>query len=241
MQNDVILRCFAVALAAAAFGCGDDGLDASWSTSQILQPVNGPPAYPVGPYGTTKGTIVAQYQFVGYQNAQTQHSSTQAIQLADFYNPHVNDSGYAPADPSQDDRLFPAGSLYGSSAPKPRALSITISSGWCGPCRNEAKTVIPAKRLQYKPMGGEFLVQLNDGTMQGHSATQQDLLNWTTQFHVDYPATIDPSRQLDALFVQHAYPTNIILDTRSMDIVEVVAGVPGDAYWTKFENTLNAP
>jgi hypothetical protein len=197
--------------------------------------------YPAGPYGTTKGSVVSHYQLSGFQNAQIEHSAIQPIQLADFYNPHADDPTYAPADPAQDDRLFPVGSTYGGGTPKPRALSISISSLWCGACRNEAKTVLPAKHLEYKPLGGELLVQLDDGATHGHSAAQQDLQTWTAMFHVDYPATIDPGRQLDALFVANVYPANIIINTRTMKIVEVVPGVPEDAYWTKFEATIAGP
>lgn len=197
-------------------------------------------AYPPGPYGTSKGSIVAKYQFRGYQNPQAHSGSTQLIQLADFYNPHADDPDYAPADPSQDDRLFPAGSFYGDRAPKPKALSISVSSAWCGACKKEAEMVIPVKRALYRPLGGEFFVQLNDGPSPGQTADPQDLLSWTTQFQVNFPATIDPGRQLDALFVLNAYPTNIILDTRTMKIVEVVAGVPNDAYWNLFVETIVA-
>ncbi len=240
MQNHVILGCFALLLASSVLGCTDDRRDGSSPTGEVLQPASAPMDYPPGPYGTTKGSIVARYHFKGYQNAQVESDSTQAIQLADFYNPHADDPGYAPADPNQDDRLFPIGSLYGSNAPKPRALSIAVSSAWCGACKKEAKTVIPLKRVLYKPLGGEFFVQLNDGPSPGQTAVQQDLLDWTAQFQVNFPATIDPQRQLDALFVTNAYPTNIIVDTRTMKIVEVVAGVPNDAYWSLFVETLLA-
>lgn len=244
MRNDVILWCLAPALALAAslVACNDDRCEGLSTTGELNQPVNGPPApYPAGPYGTTKGAIVAQFQFVGYKNAHLSHLATQTIQLADFYNPHVDDPSYAPVAPEQDDRLFPVASMYGSGSPKPKALAISVSSGWCGACKKEAKTVLPAKHALYKPLGGEFLVQLNDGVTPGHTAVQQDLVDWTTKFNVDFPATIDPDRQLDALFVAHAYPTNIILDTRTMKIVEVIAGVPGDEFWAKFEDTLNGP
>jgi hypothetical protein len=234
MKKAAILQCSALLLTALAAGCSDgDPL-----VGESLQPVSATVAYPPGPYGTTKGTIVARYQLTGFQNAQVNHSAMQPISLADFYNPHADDPAYAPANPGQDDRLFPAGSAFGSGAPKPRALSINVSSLWCGACKSEAKSVLPAKHLKYKPLGGEFLVQLNDGAGQGRSAVQQDLVTWTTQFHIDYPATIDPGRQLNALFVANVYPANIIINTRSMKIVEVVGGVPDDAYWTKFEATL---
>ena len=238
MQHKVFLGCFALLLASTVAGCVDDRRESSSPTGEINQPAVVPMDYPPGPYGTSRGSIVAGYQFMGFPNALTQSDFTHAIRLADFYNPHADDPGYAPAGPDEDDRLFPTGSLYGSRAPKPRALSITISSGWCGACRKEAKMVLPARHLIYKPLGGEFLVQLNDGPTPGHAAVQQDLVDWTTQFQVDFPATIDPHRQLDALFVANAYPTNIILDTRSMRIVEVVAGVPNEAYWNLFRQTL---
>ena len=241
MQNHVILRYLAPTLvfASAVGGCRTDSDDGASQRSERRQLVYAPPIYPTGPYGTTKGSIIAQLQFVGFQNAKLQNSATQTITLGDFYNPHADDPGYAPASPDQDDRLFPAGSYYGSSAPKPKALSISVSSSWCGACKSESKTVLPAKHALYKPLGGEFFTQLNDGPQPGHSAVQQDLQGWATKFDIDYPVTIDPGRQLDALFVAQVYPANIMIDTRTMEIVEVVAGVPGASYWTKFEATLN--
>jgi hypothetical protein len=235
----MIYRYFPVvaAVVAAASGCGEGESPLGASPQQVAAA----PAYPAGPYGTTKGSTVASYQLMGYPNAQVDHSATKPIQLADFYNPHADDPGYAPATAAEDDRLFPAGSTHGGGAPKPTTLSITISSLWCGACKSEAKTVLPAKHLKYKPLGGEFLVQLDDGAMQGHSAGSQDLTIWTTQFHVNYPATIDPGRQLDALFVANVYPANIIINTRTMKIVEVVPGIPEDGYWTTFEATLAGP
>lgn len=239
MKTAMIPRCFSmvIVVAAAASGCGEGEL----SLGASLERLAAAPAYPAGPYGTTKGSTVASYQLMGYQNAQVDHLATKPIRLADFYNPHADDPGYAPATPADDDRLFPAGSIYGSGAPKPTTLSITISSLWCGACKKEAKMVLPAKYLAYKPLGGEFLVQLDDGPAPGRSAASQDLTVWTTQFHVNYPATIDPGRQLDALFVASVYPANIIINTRTMKIVEVVPGIPEDGYWTTFEATLTGP
>jgi hypothetical protein len=238
MQHKVFLGCFALLLASSVAACADDRPESSSPTGETNQPASVPMDYPPGPYGTSKGSVVARYQFKGFQNPRVESGSMQPIQLADFYNPHADDPGYAPSDATQDDRLFPSGSLYGSNAPKPRALSISVSSVWCGACQKEAKLVLPGKHLFYKPLGGEFMVQLNDGPAPGHAASQQDLLGWTTKFQVNFPATLDPSRQLDALFVTSAYPTNIILDTRTMRIVEVVPGVPNEAYWNLFRDTL---
>jgi len=238
MQNEMILRVLALVLATGVFGC-DDSYDGASTRGGHHALVYAPTTYPTGPYGTTKGSIIAQFQFVGFQNASLQNGATQTIVLADFYNPHVDDPSYAPATPGEDDRLFPVGSYYGSGAPKPKALSISVSASWCSACKKESKTVLPAKHLLYKPRGGEFLTQLNDGPSPGHAAVQQDLLNWANSFDVDYPVMMDPGRQLDALFVAQVYPANIIIDTRTMAIVEVVGGIPGTSYWTKFESTLD--
>ena len=237
MKIHAIFGTFSLISAALVAGCSDG--DPLPGESQ--QQVSAIAAYPPGPHGTTKSDTVANYKLEGFTNAQVERGATQPIQLSDFYNPHADDPTYAPAAPSQDDRLFPPGSTYGGGTPRPKALSISVASLWCGPCKNEAKTVLPAKHLKYKPLGGEFIVQLDEGLTQGHSAVQQDLVTWTTAFHVNYPATIDPGRQLDALFVANVYPANIIINTRNMKIVEVVAGVPNDAYWTKFEATLAGP
>ena len=98
MQNDMILRCLAPALALAVVvvGCGDDdAYDDASHRGEGRQLVYAPPIYPTGPYGTTRGSIIAQYQFVGFQNPRLQSNATQSILLADFYNPHADDRSYA--------------------------------------------------------------------------------------------------------------------------------------------------
>ena len=79
--------------------------------------------------------------------------------------------------------------------------------------RAEAKTELPPRYAKYKPCGGEFLLQLADGPTVGTPATETNLRNWTKKYAVDFPATIDPSYKLGALFQADAYPANIIIDT----------------------------
>jgi len=198
-------------------------------------------AYPAGPYGINVGSVAPDFVWMGFQNATLKNdvASMQVIRLADFYNPHVADDTYAPASPAEDDRLYTA-ELYGAGTPKPKALAIDIGSVWCGPCNQEAKTVLPPLYLKYKPLGGEFLLQLGDGADGGVPATPKDLFNWTKKYKVNFPATIDPDYKLGELFAANAWPANVIIDTRTMKIVYAVAGVPGDAYWAKFEKVLNA-
>ncbi|MEP7124349.1 MAG: hypothetical protein ABJE95_25700 [Byssovorax sp.] len=195
-------------------------------------------AYPAGPYGINAGSIVEDFEFVGYQNPSIKTDAMQTVRLADFYNPHADDPSYTPTDAAHDDRLYPEGSIYGAGMPKPKALAIDIGSVWCPPCNQEAKTELPPKHLKYKPMGGEFLLQLGDGATQGKAAVPKDLVNWTKKYKVDFPSTIDPDYKLGELFAANAWPANAIIDTRTMRIIVTVAGVPDDAYWTKFEKVI---
>jgi hypothetical protein len=207
------------------------------------QPEKGTAAYPAGPYGIGKDSIIANYQFVGFANYQIVNDAMQPIQLADFYNPHADDSTYTPADADHDDRLFPAGSVYGAGTKKPTALLIDVASVWCAPCNHEAGKILPGLHATYKPLGGEFLIQLADGPNPGEAATPKNLSDWTKKYAVDYPAAIDPTYKLGALFDQNAFPANMIIDTRTMEIVEVVSGAPdpsdpNDAFWPSFEKVL---
>ena len=187
----------------------------------------GAKAYPEGPYGVSKGSIIANYKFVGYANSLLANQLLQPIELADFYNPTK-------------DGKYEAGSVMGEGNAKPKALEIDIASVWCGPCNYEAASVLPGIYSKYKPLGGEILLQLADGSQVGKAATTKSLFNWTTKYDVNYPATIDPTYKLSALFDQDAFPQNMIIDTSTMRIVEVIAGAPeaGSSFWKTYEKVL---
>jgi hypothetical protein len=183
-------------------------------------------AYPAGPFGISVGSIIANYQFIGFVNSEDSRSSMQALQLADFYNP-------------TGDGQYPEGSPYKGA--KPKALLLDIAAVWCGPCQYEAKNVLPGKYKKYKALGGELFMQLADGPDLGVAAEPKHLVSWTTKYKVNYPSAIDPSYKLAALFESDAFPANFIVDTRTMTIVEVVSGVPSDSFWAKFEAILTSP
>lgn len=183
-------------------------------------------AYPPGPYGIGKGSTIANYQFVGFVNAMVNSQSMQLLQLADFYNPTGTD-------------VYPPGSPYGEGQPKPKALAIIVAAGWCAPCKQEAKSILPGKYLQYKPRKGEFFLQMADSPTPGKPAEPKHLYNWTQTYDVNYPSSIDPSYKLMALFESDAFPSNIIVDTTTMKIVEAIAGSPDAIYWKKFEALLD--
>lgn len=234
-------------LAVLSLGLGLGGLGCAGDTSSPVpgsagtQATKAPPfaegqgqaagdteAYAAGPYGLATGSVIANFKFLGFPNEQADkgQNGLQTIQLADFYNP-------------TGDGKYPEGSPFGAGTPKPKALVIDVASVWCGPCNEEAKNVLPGLHLKYKPRGGEFLLQLADGPTPGTAAIPSNLFNWTSKYKVDYPGTLDPSYKLNPLFTQDAFPQNFMIDTKTMKIVRVVAGVPDPTYWTKFETLLN--
>jgi hypothetical protein len=222
MRSASILACVVSgAVALIAMGCSSDA-------PPPFKSGTGQPeveaAYPAGPFGVGEGSIIANYQLIGYANASVNSSSMQLIQLADFYNPHGLDKSYTPPAGGQDDRLFPPDSQYAPGQLKPTVLLIDIASVWCGPCNYEAGNVLPGLHKKYSVCGGEFLLQLADGPSPGTPAVPKNLYAWTTKYKVNYPGTIDPTNKLSPIWAADAYPENIIIDLTTMKIIKVLAG-----------------
>ena len=180
--------------------------------------------YPAGPYAMTKGSIIANYKFIGYTNP-ADNKTLSVIQLADFYNP-------------TGDGVYPEGSVFGAGNPKPKALLVDMSASWCPPCQDEAANELPGKYAKYKPLGGEFLLQLIQGPS-GAPAKVKNLDKWTENFPVNYPSTIDPSNYLFTLFDPEGFPTNVIIDTRTMEVAMIFVSETQPSFWTKFQKVLD--
>jgi len=187
-----------------------------------------------------QGYVIPNFSFQGFVDAQVQGKTPETIALYDFYNPHAGDASYQPADPADDDRLFPPGSPYGAGTRKPTGLLIDIASVWCGPCNEEAKSVLNGLYARYQPCGGQFVFQLAEGAAPGAPVTQQLLQSWVSTYHVSYPATWDPAGQLRPLYSADSYPDSAIVDTRTMEIVDVISGLPDATFWTTYEGLLDA-
>ena len=240
MRNDVMVRLLGLAASASLLvgvvGCGGEEVQdpAPTGPTVIVAPEYPEGAgqatrpeleYPAGPYGVSVGSVMLPHTFIGFANALENPGGYQAITLAEFYNP-TGDGVYA------EGSIFPVGS------PKPKALLLTVSAVWCGPCNYEADAILPGEYEHYKPLGGEFFVMLSDGPNPGDPATGKHLSNWTNKYDVNYPMGLDPSNKLSTIFEQDAFPMNAIIDTRTMRIVEVIAGAPDASFWSDFDDVL---
>lgn len=213
-----------------AAGCNSDESDGLSETAPLFpegqgQEANTDAVYPAGPYGINRGSIVQNFKFVGFPRPDEQTDEAFNVSLADFYNP-------------TGDAVWEEGSPYGAGRPKPKALMIVVSAVWCGPCNMEAKDLLPGEFEEYNPQGVEFLLNLADGPTLGAPAEFKHLIKWVEKYETKFPAVIDPSYKLSALFEANAFPANMIIDTRTMEIVEVVAGVPNASFFNKLEDVI---
>jgi hypothetical protein len=176
------------------------------------------------------GSVIRNYEFVGYVDPSQGIDAAKRVSLGlgDFYNPTRHGS-------------YPDGSPFGASGSLPRALVINVSAVWCVSCKLEAQTVLPLKYAELHPRGGELLLDLAESAEPGQVAGFQQLDGWVTTFAVSYPAVIDPSYQLGAMFDSSSFPANVLVDTSDMTVVESVAGVPEDSFWLKVDQLLDAP
>jgi thiol-disulfide isomerase/thioredoxin len=180
----------------------------------VEQPTTNKVAYPDGPYGVGKGSVIAPYEFYGFHNPQlaADPNNLEKISLAMFYNPTGTDT-------------YPADSPYRPGEPKPKALLIDVSAFWCPPCQQESKTELPTVYPQLQPRGMEFLLELNQD-LKGGPAQPSDLVKWTAQYKTHWPSVIDPTSKLGPIYESDAFPGNFLIDTKTMTIVVALAGAP---------------
>ncbi|HYP78627.1 MAG TPA: hypothetical protein VER12_21790 [Polyangiaceae bacterium] len=173
-------------------------------------------AYPAGPYGTGRGATIENLSFLGWKHpdeAGYEPSKFEVIRLSDFYDPD------------------------GQTGVK--LLAINASAVWCSVCRAEYAGM--HKESVYdrlRPLGLEILGTLFEDN-NFFPAQPKDLQNWSalSAHAVTFPMGLDPGFKLGAFFVSDATPLNMLVDVRTMTIVQVTMGV-SETYWTQVQAQL---
>jgi hypothetical protein len=179
-------------------------------------------AYPEGPFGDEVGSIIRNYQFRGFARPQDGNFAGQVISMSDFYNPTGTE-------------MHAADSIYGEK-PKPKAMMVIIAAGWCGPCQQEAKNILPGEYAEFAPQGAEFLTIMAEDASY-NEPNLKDIENWSTKYKAQWPSVVDGQFKFFALAAEPAFPANILIDTRTMTIVDRVAGAD-PAIFTKMQQIL---
>jgi hypothetical protein len=180
------------------------------------------PLYPAGPYGTAVGATIANLSFVGWRDpvaAKYDRKNFETLRLSDFYNPNGEDGA-------------------------PRVLVLNASAVWCSVCQSEYNHLSRDQiYANYRPLGIEILGVLFED-VDGLPARPQDLELWggADGFDVTFPLVLDPGFKSGIYFDSDATPLNMIIDTQTMKILDVMMGFDArtpQAYWADIAKWLS--
>jgi hypothetical protein len=223
------MRWLAVSCCAAfgALGCGSEPLESPPLAGEDTAIPTVPSAhtdgefrplaeYPAGPYGSERGSIIADHVFLGWRDpvrSGYDENRLEEVRLSDFYDPR------------------------GGST---ELLVINASAVWCPACRTEM-AVIDSEGLAalYRERGVALLGTLFEDRS-GLPAKPADLALWgngLTTFRVEFPLVLDPALKLGPYFSQAVTPLNLVVDARSMEILNVFMGY-SESLWNSVDAEL---
>ena len=176
-------------------------------------------AYPPGPYGTKRGATIQNLSFMGWKHPDLvayDPAKFEIIRLSDFYDPDGRTSV--------------------------KLLAINASAVWCGVCRAEYQDMHANDVYEsLRPLGLEILGTLFEDNNY-YPAQPQDLTSWgrLSSHAVKFPMGLDPGFKLGSYFDSDATPLNMLIDVRTMTIVQITMGIsnPPAMYWTQVQGML---
>jgi AhpC/TSA family protein len=172
--------------------------------------------YPAGPYGTSRGATIENLSFLGWSHpdlAGYEPSKFEVVRLSDFYDP----DGHTGI----------------------KLLAINASAVWCSVCRAEYAEMNATQIYDtLRPLGVEILGALFEDNA-FYPAQPQDLKNWgkLSAHSVKFPLVLDPGFKLGTYFDSDATPLNMLIDVRTMTIVQITMGYSA-SYWSQVQTLL---
>ncbi|MDF3065210.1 MAG: uncharacterized protein K0R38_811 [Polyangiaceae bacterium] len=172
--------------------------------------------YPAGPYGTGLGATLADYSFLGWHDpvaVDYDDTKLEEVSLSEYYDP--------------------------DGAKGIKLIWINASAVWCSVCRTEMKDIKNnGVRAEFAPKGVQMLVTLFEDKNSG-PAKPSDLRNWgrAPAHLIDFPLVLDPGFKLGAFFTSDATPLNMLVDARTMKVVDATMGYSLD-YWQQVDKLL---
>lgn len=169
--------------------------------------------YPAGPFGIGPGGVIENFAFMGWREPATAGydlEKLETVRVSEFYRP----------------------------GGETKLLWINASAVWCAVCRAEMKDIrdkgISAKLGAKGLVMIETLFEDNDT----NPAKPSDLKTWGSVHAIDFPLVLDPGFKLGVFFTSDATPLNMLVDARSMRVIEVTMGYSPD-YWLRVEQFLD--
>jgi hypothetical protein len=172
------------------------------------------PGYPAEPYGSEPGDLVQNLCFRGFRSpnagtASERADSLDAVAFGDFYDP--------------------TGDRY-------EILLINSAAIWCSACQVEHQT-LPQHQAELGARGLVILSALFQDADRD-PAVADDLVVWVETFEPNFPMVLDPDYQLGAYASAETAPLNLVVDARTMRILEKFIGDQSTVIWPFIENEL---
>ena len=172
--------------------------------------------YPAGPYGLGVRSTIENFTFLGWHDPKAANydvNKLEQLSLSDYYNP----------DGRTDLKL----------------IWINASAVWCSVCRAEMADIKDnGVYASFAPRGVQMLVTLFEDNKYG-PAKPSDLHNWglAPDHDIAYSLALDPGFKLGALFTSDATPLNLLVDAKTMKVIDATMGYSAD-YWQRVDRLL---
>lgn len=163
--------------------------------------------YPEGPYGFVRGSVIPNLEFLGWAAPSAVDYDLNRIELLElgrFYDPE-GEKGI-------------------------EFLLVNASAVWCTVCQAEFLDLRELELYdQLRPRGVEMLGVLFEDR-DALPARYADLQEWARVFEVAFPFVLDPGFKMGAFFDRSATPMNMVVDTRTMELVFSMTGYNPELY-----------
>lgn len=168
--------------------------------------------YPEGPYGAEAGSTAADMCFRGWSRPDSVAHDADSLTSLSF------------------GRYFdPAGDRY-------ELLLVNSAALWCAACQSEHED-LPDHYRENAPRGLVVLSALFQDE-RGEPATIADLALWVETYETPFPMALDPDYQLGAYAPDGSAPLNLLIDARTMEILEKFTGDQSTVIWPLIEGEL---
>jgi thiol-disulfide isomerase/thioredoxin len=98
-----------------------------------------------------------------------------------------------------------------------KVVFLNFWATWCGPCRME----MPSMETLYQELKNEGLEILAVDVQEG----EKDVTNFITSYKLTFPAALDPTGNIAAIYGIEAFPTTYIIDRNGGIVTRVVGAV----------------
>lgn len=170
------------------------------------------PSYPGGPFGTVTGATIPNTCFRGWATpGTTEHDDV-----------NLTDIGF--------------GAFYDPTHKQYELLLVNTAALWCAACKAEHQT-LGQHYAELAPQGLAIVSALFQNNAH-EPADTSNLKQWVETFDVKFPMVLDPDYQLGAYASADASPLNLLIDARTMRIMEQWAGDQSSVIWPTIQDEL---